>query len=119
MTAVALGFTLLLGGCTTIIATGTKLYVEGELTTDYYYPFDRAWSACNRTVTAMKGTAVAAHRGISEGSIEAVIDTHKVQIVLTYKALNVTTIGVRVGLLGDEASSQYIHDRISDDLPPL
>lgn len=119
MTAVALGFALLLGGCASIIATGTKFYVEGELTTDYYHPFDKAWSACNRAVTAMKGTAVVSHRGISEGSIEAVIDKHKVQIALTYKAVNITTIGVRVGLVGDEESSRYIHDRISDDLPPL
>ena len=117
--SVALGFALLLSGCTSIIATGTKFYVEGELTTDYYYPFDKAWSACNNVVTGMKGTGVISQRGISAGSIEAVIDAHKVQIALTYKGLNVTTIGVRVGLIGDAASSQFIHDRISDDLPPL
>ena len=116
---VVLGFALLLGGCTSIIATGTKFYVDGELTTDYYYPFDKAWSACNNAVTEMKGVDVTSHRGISKGLIEAVVDTHKVRIYLTYKELNVTTIGVRVGLIGDAASSQFIHDRISDDLPPL
>lgn len=116
--SVVLGFTMLLGGCASVVARGTKFYLDGKLTTDYYYPFEDAWSACSNAVTEMKGVDVHSRRGISNGSIEAVVGQDMVQIFLTYKEKNVTTVSVRVALIGDLASAQFIHDRISDDLPP-
>jgi hypothetical protein len=36
--------------------------------------------------------------------------------LVTYKAKNVTTVSVRVGMIGNKLSSQLIHDRIADNL---
>ncbi len=46
----------------------------------------------------------------------AVINDEKVQISVTYKAKNVTTVSIRVGLIGNKLSSQLIHDKIGDNL---
>jgi len=53
---------------------------------------------------------------IGKGKISAMIDDEKVQISITYKAKNVTTVSVRVGLIGNKLSSQLIHDKIGDNL---
>jgi Protein of unknown function (DUF3568) len=44
------------------------------------------------------------------------INDERVQISVTYKAKNVTTVSVRVGLIGNKLSSQLIHDKIGDNL---
>lgn len=96
--------------------SGTYLYISGEMKTDYYHSFDTTWSACQKTVADMRGLDVEPEKEIGNGKISAVINDEKVRITVTYKAKNVTTVSIRVGLLGNKLSSQMIHDRIGDNL---
>jgi hypothetical protein len=107
---------LLVGGAAVGAGSGTYLYINGEMKTDYYYSFDQTWSACQKTVADMRGLDVLPEKEIGKGKITAMIDEEKVQIQITYKAKNVTTVSVRVGLIGNKLSSQLIHDKIADNL---
>lgn len=113
---------LLLSGCPAAIVggaaigtgSGTYVYMNGELKTDYYHSFDKVWAACEKTVADMKGIDVEPYKEIGRGTIDTLVDEKKVHISVTYKAKNVTTVAIRVGLIGDKLSSQLIHDKISD-----
>jgi hypothetical protein len=107
---------LLVGGAAMGAGSGTYFYINGEMKTDYYYSFDSTWNACQKTVADMRGLEVLPEKEIGKGKIAAVIDDEKVQILVTYKAKNVTTVSVRVGLIGNKLSSQLIHDKIGDNL---
>ena len=104
------------GGAALGAGSGTYLYLSGEMKTDYYHSFDATWTACQKTIADMRGVDVEPDKEIGSGRISAVINDEKVRIEVTYKAKNVTTVSIRVGLLGDELSSQMIHDRIGDNL---
>ena len=84
--------------------------------TDYYYSFDAVWSACEKTIADMRGVDVQPSKEIGNGKISTLIDDEKVQIAVSYKAKNVTTVSIRVGLIGNKLSSQLIHDKIADNL---
>lgn len=107
---------LLVGGAAVGGATGTYIWVNDELKTDYYAPFDKTWSACEKTVAQLHGTKVEPAKEISQGTINTLIDDEKVKISVTYKERNVTTVAVRVGTVGNKLSSQLIHDRIAENL---
>lgn len=96
--------------------TGTYFYINGELKTDYYYSFDPVWSACQKTIADMRGLDVQPAKEIGNGKISAIINDEKVQIAVTYKAKDVTTVAIRVGLLGNKLSSQLLHDKILENL---
>jgi hypothetical protein len=96
--------------------SGTYYYINGEMKTDYYQSFDATWSACQKSVADMRGVDVEQDKEIGNGKIAAVINDEKVKITVLYKARNVTTVSVRIGLLGDKLASQLIHDRIGDNL---
>jgi hypothetical protein len=107
---------LVVGGAAVGASSGTYFYINGEMKTDYYHSFDAVWSACEKTVSDMRGLDVQPEKEIGKGKITAVIDDEKVQMAITYKAKNVTTVTVRVGILGNKLSSQLIHDKIGDNL---
>ena len=44
------------------------------------------------------------------------IESEKVNFAINYKAKNVTTVAIRVGLVGNKLSSQLLHDKISENL---
>jgi hypothetical protein len=96
--------------------SGTYYYINGEMKTDYYQSFDATWSACQKSVADMRGVDVEQDKEIGNGKISAVINDEKVKITVLYKAKNVTTVSVRIGLLGDKLASQLIHDKIGDNL---
>ena len=106
----------LIGGAAVGAGSGTYFYINGEMKTDYYYSFDLVWKACEKTVADMRGVDVQPDKEIGKGKITAVIDEEKVQIGVTYKAKDVTTVSVRVGMIGNKLSSQLIHDKIGDNL---
>ncbi|EKD22314.1 MAG: hypothetical protein ACD_87C00050G0002 [uncultured bacterium] len=115
---------LLISGCMWMVAggaavgagSGTYFYINGELKTDYYQSFDSVWKACEKTVADMRGLDVRPDKEIGKGKITTVIEEEKVQIAITYKAKNVTTVSIRVGMIGNKLSSQLIHDKIGDNL---
>jgi hypothetical protein len=96
--------------------SGTYYYINGEMKTDYYQSFDATWSACQKSVADMRGVDVEQDKEIGNGKIAAVINDEKIKIAVLYKAKNVTTVSIRVGLLGDKLASQLIHDKIGDNL---
>jgi hypothetical protein len=104
------------GGAAVTAGTGTYLYVNGEMRTDYPNGFDEVWKACEKMVASMRGVDVVPAKEISEGTIEATIDGERVRILVKYKAMKATTVAIRVGLIGNEQSSQFLHDRILEFL---
>lgn len=104
------------GGAAAGAGSGTYFYINGELKTDYYYPLDKVWTASEKTVADMRGLDVEPLKEIGSGKITAMIENEKVQISLSYKAKNVTTVSIRVGVMGDRLASQLLHDKIADNL---
>jgi len=114
----------LLSGCAAVVVggaavgagSGTYFYINGEMKTDYYFSFDAVWNACEKTVADMRGLDVQRDKMLAKGKIDAVIDDEKVQISVTYKAKNVTTVSIRIGIFGNKLSSQLMHDKILENL---
>ncbi len=119
-----LGLVLVMGGCAAAVvggaavgsASGTYLWVNGEMKTDYYHSFDRVWSAAEKTVADMKGVDVEPNKEIAQGTIATLINDEKVTFSVKYKAKNLTTVSIRVGIIGNKLSSQLLHDKISENL---
>jgi len=104
------------GGTAVGAGSATYYYINGELKTDYYHSFDSVWAACEKTVAEMHGLDVEPKKEIGTGTISTLIDDEKVHFNVQYKAKNVTTVSIRVGLIGNKQSAQLIHDKISDKL---
>ncbi len=107
---------LIIGGAAAGAGAGTYYYINGELKTDYNASYDQVWKACEKTVAGMRGIDVVPTKEIAKGSITALINDEKVKFHITYKSKNVTTVAVRVGLIGNQLSSQLLHDKIADNL---
>jgi hypothetical protein len=107
---------LVVGGAAVAGGTGTYYYVEGEMRTDYYFSVDAVWSAVEKTIADMKGRDVEPDKQSDGGKIVAVINDEKVQFRLKYKDKDLTSLGIRVGAVGNEAASKVIHDRVADNL---
>ena len=108
---------LLIGGAAVGAGTaGTYYYINGELKTDYSAPFDKVWSACEKTIADMHGIEVVPNKEIAKGTINTLINDEKVNFEITYKSKILTTVTIRVGLIGNKLSSQLLHDKIADYL---
>ena len=95
---------------------GTYAYINGGLQSDYKYPYDTVWSACEKAMAGMRALNVKPAKEIGQGQISATINDEKVRFDVQYKERNVTTVTVRVGLLGNKIASQMLHDKISDNI---
>jgi len=69
-----------------------------------------------KTIADMKGRDVEPDKQSDGGKIVAVINDEKVQFRLKYKDKDLTSLGIRVGAVGNEAASKVIHDRVADNL---
>ena len=107
---------LAVGGAAVGAGTGTYFYVKGELKTDYNAPFEKVWAACEKTVANMHGGEVMPSRDISKGAIDAVIEGENVRITVAYKAKDLTSVSIRVGIFGDRLASQRLHDKVGENL---
>jgi hypothetical protein len=107
---------LFIGGAAVGAGTGTYFFVNGELKTDYYASFDKVWKACEKTVADMRGIEVAPVKEIAQGKITTLINDEKVKFDITYKSKNLTTVAIRVGIIGNKLSSQLLHDKIAEHL---
>jgi hypothetical protein len=107
---------LIVGGAVVGAGSGTFYYVNGEMKTDYYHSFDKVWAACEKTVADMRGVNVSPSKEIGSGKIFANIENEDVKFIISYKAKNVTTVAIRVGVMGNKLSSQLLHDKISEYL---
>ena len=107
---------VLIGGAAIGAGTGTYFWVNEELKTDDFASFDQVWSACEKTVADMHGTEVHPVKEIAQGKITAIINGEKVKFDITYRSKNQTSVGIRVGLVGNKMSSQLLHDKIAENL---
>jgi len=107
---------LVVGGAAVAGGTGTYYYVEGEMRTDYYFSVDAVWSAVEKTIADMKGRDVEPDKQTDGGKIVAVINDEKVTFRVMHKDKDLTSLGIRVGLMGNETASKVIHDRVADNL---
>jgi hypothetical protein len=107
---------LVVGGAAVGTGTGTYFYVSGEMQCDYPYPFDKVWAACEKTIADMRAFNVEPRKEIGKGTISSVIRDKKVRFVITYKAKNVTTVSIRVGIFGDKTACQLLHDNIAENI---
>lgn len=96
--------------------SGQFFYSDGVLKTDYKASFDKVWAACEKTVTDMKGAGVAKKKKIGTGTIDAVISDEKVRISVEYVSKNITSVGVRVGMAGNNLAAQLIQEKIKNNL---
>jgi hypothetical protein len=96
--------------------SGTYVYINGEMTTDYTAPFDKVWAAAEKTIADMQGTDVEPVREIAQGTINAVINDEKVMIRIRYKEKSLTTVAIRIGIFGNKLSSKMLHDKIAENL---
>jgi len=96
--------------------SGQFFYSDGVLKTDYKTSFDKIWAACEKTVSDMKGTGIEKTKKIGTGTIDAVIGDEKVRISVEYVSRSITTVGVRVGMAGNNLASQLIQERIKNNL---
>ena len=102
-----------IGGAAIGGGSGAYVYIRGDLKTDYPYSFDKSWNACEKTVAYMNATDVFPEKEISKGTIKAIIDGEKVRFVVEYKTKDLTTISVRVGIIGNKYASQRLHDKVA------
>lgn len=107
---------LLVGGAAVGAGAGTYAYVQGELKTDYAHSFEKVWNASERTVADMRAMDVIPEKEIGKARIDAIIDNERVRITIEYKSRDLTNVSVRVGLIGNRAASQRIHDKIAANL---
>ena len=107
---------LVVGGALVKGGTTTYFYMNGELKTDYLYSFDKTWDACKETLVYMNATDVFPVKKIRKGTINAVIYGQKVRFVVEYKAKNLTSTSIKVGIFGDKSGSQRLHDKVFDCL---
>lgn len=107
---------LIIGGAAAGAGAGTYYYINGDLKTDYNVSFDEAWTACEKTIAGMRGSDVVPEKEIAKGTINALINDEKVKFDIIYKSKDLTTIAIRVGLVGNKLSSQLLHDKIAENL---
>jgi hypothetical protein len=106
----------LVGGAAVGAGSGTYFFINGELKTDYYQSFEDVWKASEKAVANLRGVEVRPEKEIGKGKIASLINGEKVEMSIYYKAKDVTTVAIRVGLIGDKLSSQLIHDKIGENL---
>ncbi len=96
------------------VGIGTYKYIEGNLVREYPFSYAQAWDVVN---TALENLQISVTRSMDEGTkgyIDAVKkDGKKVRIKLKDKGQGVTSISVRVGILGDRTEAQRIHEEIA------
>jgi hypothetical protein len=116
---------LLLAGCNAAINmngkvaginSGRFVYQDGNLTSNYRANIDLVWTACEKSVTALKATDIQKERKISTGTIKAVIQDEKVVISVEYVDKDLTSVSVFVGVVGNNMASRLIHDKIIGNL---
>ncbi|MBN2845782.1 MAG: DUF3568 family protein [Deltaproteobacteria bacterium] len=120
---------LLISGCNSSFQVGDKVvglqsgkffYTDGTLRTQYHgASFNEAWKASEKTLTDMKALGIVKNKEISKGTIDAILQDEKVRITVNYVERDVTIVGVRVGIAGDNFSSRLIQDKIKANLDSM
>ena len=113
---------LMITACDTALTVGRKtigvrsgefIYTDGYLRATYTFPFEKVWSACEKTLTDLKATDIERKQKIATGSLTALIQDDKVRITVDYLEKGMTAVSIMAGPSGSTLASQLIHDRIA------
>lgn len=110
------GCAVTVGKQTVGIQSGRFFFTDGTLRTNYHAPFEAVWTACVQALRDMGAKEITEEKKISKGTISGTLAEDKVDIFIDYAEYKVITVGVRVGISGNTAMSQQIHDRIKENL---
>jgi hypothetical protein len=110
------GCALTVGKQTVGIQSGRFFYSDGVLRTNYHAPFESVWTACRQAMKDMGAVNIEESRKISKGKITGILQEDNVEIGIDYAEYDVITVGVRVGITGNNAMSRLFHDRIKENL---
>jgi len=96
------------------VGIGTYKYIEGRLEREYPLSYSRAWDATNSALQNLQISISNSTKGNRKGTIDAVRkDGKKVIVSLKDRGQGVTTISVRIGVLGDRSAAEKVHDAIA------
>lgn len=113
LTLTGCGPMLFLGGAAA--GVGGYKYIRGEVEVVYQAPFEKTYESSVKAVEALGYSITERSQKIGSGSIEAVdTNAEKVTIRLEYLSAEETEVKIRVGMIGDEATSRIIKDKIAD-----
>ena len=98
-------------------ASGVMAYQNGELETAYAAPYNQTWKATIKAMEKMNLKVTGTHKGATEGTVESKqADGTKVTTKLKSSSQDVTSVKIRVGILGDEEASRTIDRYIRAEL---
>lgn len=98
------------------VGVGGYRYLEGNLVREYPVSQTKAWDAANNALANLKIGVTTSFNNGAKGTIEAVQkDGTKVVLKIRDKGQKVTSISVRVGILGDRKSAEVIHNAIASE----
>ncbi|WP_404422016.1 DUF3568 family protein [Nibricoccus sp. IMCC34717] len=112
----------LLGGCGAMAVgagagAGVVAYIRGELAGDVDAGLDRTLRAANRAVEQLKFAKVSEKSDALTGTIIArTADDTKVEIRVERVTDSTTKVRIRVGLIGDQAISMQVWERVKGAL---
>ena len=124
MLAGILALSLMLQGCLLLVlgagagaGVGTVAYVRGELQTTYAAPLNRTWDAALGALKDLAIPVTAIKKDEVGGTIEGKRgDGKAVKITLGDAGPGTTSVGIRIGIFGDEEASRAINRRIGERL---
>jgi hypothetical protein len=123
-TLMGVGVLIMIGGCaaTTVgvgasAVPGKYVYITGELQATYGIPIDQLWPKTLAVLQELRLTVDATHRDTQSGEIEARrADGTPVQVRLKAVGEHSTTLGIRVGTLGNREHAEYVHRTLQAQL---
>ena len=96
------------------IGVGGYKYFNGSLIVIYQAPFDKTWDASKSAIESLGYTIYERNRKIASGSIVTTGSVkERVKLSLKYVSVDETEVKIRVGLMGEEETSNKIKDKIS------
>ncbi|KPK02905.1 MAG: hypothetical protein AMK71_00750 [Nitrospira bacterium SG8_35_4] len=96
------------------VGIGAYKFIEGRLEREYPLSYSRAWDATNSALANLQISISDSTKGETKGTIDSVRkDGKKVLVSLKDRGQGVTTISVRVGLMGDRGLAEQVHDEIA------
>jgi len=98
------------------ISSGTFIYQDGYLTTQYKADIEPVWKACEKAVSELNGQQTQKERNISTGSIKTVISDEKVIILVEYIGKDLTSVSVLSGVVGNNMADRIIQDKIAANI---
>lgn len=113
---------ILLQGCVAAVVgagagAGAVAYIKGELQTTYAAPLSKTWDAAMSALKELEITVVTTQMDATRGTIEASrADGSRVKIDMKATGIDTTSVSIRVGILGDQAASRTINDKIAANL---